>query len=188
MMQVLVIGDFHIPSRASKIPEPIMSIISNKKFDLVLCTGDLVDEKILSMLENFAPVKWVVGNMDYIDGPRSVKVKLGDFDVGVFHGTGIYPRGNPKQLYSVAKRLNVDVLIHGHTHAMSIQLFGEVLLLNPGSATGVWGGGPASLKPSFMIQEIRNNELIVNGYELVGNEFRRVTKGYTKTNRGMKEI
>lgn len=187
-MQVLVIGDFHIPSRASMIPEPIMNVISNKKFDLVLCTGDLVDEKVLDMLGRFGPVKWVVGNMDYINGPKSVKVKLGNFDIGVYHGTGIYPRGDPKQLYSIAKRLNVDVLIHGHTHALSIQLFGEVLLLNPGSATGVWGGGPASLKPSFMILEVRNNELVVNGYELVGAELKRVTKKYTKTSIGIKEI
>jgi len=187
-MRILIIGDFHIPSRASEIPEPIMNVISNEKFDLVLCTGDLVNEKVLNMLERFGPVKWVVGNMDYIDGPKSLKVKLGNFDIGVYHGTRIYPRGDPKQLYSIAKRLNVDVLIHGHTHALSIQLFGEVLLLNPGSATGVWGGGPASLKPSFMILEVRNNELIVNGYELVETKFKKIIKKYTKTSGGMKEI
>jgi len=187
-MQVLVIGDFHIPSRASRIPEPIMNVILNRKFDLVLCTGDLVDEKVLDMLGGFGPVKWVVGNMYYIKGPKSVKVKLENFDVGVYHGTGVYPRGNPKQLYSIAKRLNVDVLIHGHTHAMSIQIFSEVLLLNPGSATGVWGGGPASLKPSFMILEVTGNELVVNGYELVGAKLKRINKKFTKTSVGIKEI
>ncbi len=187
-MNILVIGDFHIPSRAHDIPEPIKSSISKKKFDLVLCTGDLVDERVLNMLEEFGPVKRVVGNMDYVSGPRSIKVRIGNFDIGVFHGSGIYPRGNPQQLYSVAKQLNVEVLIHGHTHALSIQLFGDVLLLNPGSATGVWGGGPASLKPSFMILNITNNELIVKGYELVGQELREIVKKYVKTNKGIKEI
>jgi len=187
-MDILVIGDFHIPSRASDIPESIRNFILKMKFDLVLCTGDLVEKRVLNMLEEFGPVKRVVGNMDYISGPKSVKLKVGNFDIGMFHGSGIYPRGNPQQLYSIAKQLNVDVLIHGHTHALSIQLFSDVLLLNPGSATGVWGGGPASLKPSFMILNVKDNELIVRGYELVGQELKEIIKKYIKTSRGIKEM
>lgn len=187
-MNILIIGDFHIPSRASDIPEPVKSFILKKKFDLVLCTGDLVENRVLNMLEEFGPVKRVVGNMDYISGPKSVKVKIGNFNIGLFHGSGIYPRGDPQQLYSIAKRLNIEVLIHGHTHTLSIQLFGDVLLLNPGSATGVWGGGPASLKPSFMILSVINNELTVKSYELTGQELKEIVKKYVKTNKGIKEI
>lgn len=178
--RLLVIGDFHIPERAFNIPRRVLSIIKEGGFDLILCTGDLVEREVLELLKHVSTVKWVMGNMDYLPGPIMEKVRLGELKIGLTHGTRIYPRGDLKQLYSMAKGIDVDILISGHTHTLSIQLFNEVVLLNPGSATGVWGGGPASMKPSFIILEVEDGEASVKAYELTEGRLREFIKRFRK--------
>ncbi|MFX1297386.1 MAG: YfcE family phosphodiesterase [Promethearchaeota archaeon] len=156
-MIVLVIGDFHIPDREKRIPFEIWQEIKYSKFDLILCTGDLTTPEILNKLKLLAPVKKVIGNMDYYfglrDSPRVQVINLDEWDIGLIHGTGIRPRGNPEQLSEIAYELGVDILISGHVHALSIKLYNNILLLNPGSATGSWGGGFSNQIPSFLILE-----------------------------------
>ena len=150
MVRIAVLGDMHIPNRADKIPDRLMAMLENFHPDMIICTGDFTEKSVLDMLIEIAPVKYVVGNMDYIKGPHRLKLRIGKFNVGVVHGHGIYPRGDPEQLHEVAMEMNVEVLISGHTHAPFVKLYKGVLLLNPGSATGAWGGGGGSLKPSMM--------------------------------------
>jgi len=187
--RILVVGDFHIPSRAKNVPDKIKRVMSSLNFDLVLCTGDLVDEWVLRMLNKLGKhVKWVMGNMDYIAGPREVVVDVHGFKIGLVHGDGIFPRGDPAKLYELASRMGVHVLVSGHTHALSITLVKGRLLLNPGSTTGVWGGGPASLKPSLIILEVKPGFLTVKGYELEGKKLNVVTKTYKKVNEKLIEV
>ncbi|NVM29093.1 MAG: YfcE family phosphodiesterase [Candidatus Helarchaeota archaeon] len=165
-MILLVIGDFHIPDREKEIPFEIMQKIQNSKFDLILCTGDLTDPEIFNRLQSIAPVKNVIGNMDYYFGsrefPRSILVELDKYRIGLIHGTGIRPRGSPEQLAKIAYKMRVDILISGHTHAQSVRLHNHILLLNPGSATGSWGGGPSTGIPSFQILSEINNKLKIS--------------------------
>ncbi len=166
MRRILVLGDIHIPRRASWIPREIVEFIESEKFDIVICTGDLTDEKVLNYLKSLGKEFYVVeGNMDHIPMPEREKVKVEDLIIGVIHGHQVYPRGNRKQLKDIAIEMNVDVLISGHTHSPDIY-HDEVLLLNPGSATGVWGGGGGSLKPSFMVLEVKEKNVDVKLYEL----------------------
>ncbi|NVM54122.1 MAG: YfcE family phosphodiesterase [Candidatus Helarchaeota archaeon] len=168
-MILLLIGDFHIPTREKKIPFEIWQETQNSKFDLIVCTGDLTDPELLSKLQFLAPVKIVMGNMDYYHGlrkfPRSLVINLKKCKVGLIHGSGIHPRGNPEQLSKIANEMQVEILISGHTHAQSVRQYNEILLLNPGSATGSWGGGPSTGIPSFQILEEINDEVnIVSVY------------------------
>lgn len=176
-MILLLIGDFHIPDREKEIPFEIMQEIQNSKFDLILCTGDLTDPELYNRLQSFAPVKNVIGNMDYYFGsrdfPRSVVLNLKKCKIGLYHGTGIRPRGNPEQLSKIARELQVDVLVSGHTHAQSVRLYDEKLLLNPGSATGSWGGGPSTGIPSFQILEETNDKLKIISLALKSGRFTR---------------
>ncbi|HDI10339.1 MAG TPA: metallophosphoesterase [Euryarchaeota archaeon] len=163
-MRVLVIGDTHIPERAEEIPRKLWKEIVKEEFDLVLCTGDLVSEEVLEELEEIGEVKAVRGNMDYLDLPMRETVDLG-FRVGLTHGAEVYPRGNKEQLYDIAIEMNVSVLISGHTHRSDFSIYREVVLFNPGSATGVWSGGKADGIPSFGIlipeeREFRIKKLI----------------------------
>lgn len=166
MKTILVIGDFHIPSRASRIPDTISRFIDRNKFDLILCTGDFTKESTLRELGRIAPIKWVEGNMDFMKGPEAVKVKIEGIDVGLFHGTGIYPRGDPEKLCVIANRMGVKVIISGHTHRMFLGRYDDLILLNPGSVTGVWSGGAATMIPSFMTLKISGDELTVHCFEL----------------------
>ncbi len=160
---IVVISDTHIPDRALKIPNEIVPFL--KRAELIIHAGDLTGENVLRKLKSFGETIVVRGNMDYLPLPREERFEVGDLTFGVYHGHGIYPRGDRKQLSEVALDMGVDVLITGHTHKPDVYR-GEVLILNPGSATGAWGGGGGSGVPSFMVLEVERRSVRVDLYEL----------------------
>lgn len=164
-MKLLIMSDTHIPERALKIPSEIEKFL--KDVDIVVHAGDLTGEDVLSYLMSFNLIV-VKGNMDFLKLPRYEVFKSEKLNFGVFHGHGIYPRGDRKQLTDVALDLGVDVLITGHTHRSDVYR-GDVLILNPGSATGAWGGGGGSGVPSFMILKVEEREVTVYLYEIREN-------------------
>jgi len=163
----------HIPERAQAIPRPITERITKETFNLVLCTGDLTDESTMKFLASLGYVQSVRGNMDFLKLPEEVKLKVEELTIGLIHGDTIYPRGDSRKLATIAQRMNVDILISGHTHRLSVQEVKvnnrKVLLLDPGSATGVWGGGPASYIPSFLILKIAENRVEIQTFQLRGS-------------------
>jgi hypothetical protein len=163
-MKLLAIGDTHIPRRASKIPDEIRSYVESEEFEMILCTGDLTDRRVLDYLENLADVRVVRGNMDHLPLPEREIIEAGKLRIGLIHGDQVYPRGNREQLKEIAMRLGVDLLVSGHTHSPDVY-FGGPILLNPGSATGAWGGGGGTLKPSFIVIE-GEKEIQVSLFEL----------------------
>jgi putative phosphoesterase len=168
--RVLAIGDFHIPERADWVPRMLEDEVTKKSYDLVLCTGDLTSEDVLAWLKGLAPEVHVVrGNMDYLRLPLQVVVAVEGLRIGVYHGAGVHPRGDLVKLALKAKQLGVEVLVTGHTHYPKVALVREqeVVIVNPGSATGVWGGDArASLTPSFAIMEVSGRGLVVEVKEL----------------------
>jgi putative phosphoesterase len=175
-LKLLIIGDTHIPERASVIPKQITDKIESEKFDLILCTGDLEDESVMRYLSRLGKLYVSRGNMDYLTLPKEAKIDVKNFIIGLIHGDAIYPRGNPSKLAKEAQRISVDILISGHTHSLSISEIKKddekLLLLDPGSATGAWGGGPASHIPSFIILEIENSHATIHAFELVDNSLK----------------
>ncbi len=166
---ILVIGDTHIPDRAEWLPDEIVEFLKDKKFDIVICTGDLTSEKVLNYLKSLGRHFYVVeGNMDYLSLPRNQIIELEELKIGVIHGHGIYPRGDKKKLLKIAEDMKVDVLISGHTHYPDVYFDDNknILLLNPGSATGAWGGGGGSMIPSFMILRVKGRSVDIHLYEL----------------------
>ena len=142
------------------------------KFDMILCTGDLTSEKVLDFLSKLSKKLYIVmGNMDHIINPDKHIIEIGNLKVGLIHGDVVWPRGNIEQLTKLALSMNVDVLISGHTHSPfihEIKVDGKkILLLNPGSATGVWSGGLTSGNPSFMIVDFSESYIEVRLYELL---------------------
>jgi len=163
-MNILVIGDTHIPDRASWLPDEVSAFIESKEFDIIVCTGDLTDRSVLKYFKGLAELVAVRGNMDYLNLPNYELVEMGSIKAGVIHGSQVRPRGNRRQLAEMARKLDVDVLISGHTHSAHIYR-DEVLLLNPGSATGAWGGG-GMFNPSFMLLKVEESKVGVELYEL----------------------
>jgi len=168
MAELILLSDTHIPDRALKLPDEIEVFLKKKKFSKIVHAGDLTDERVLNLLKTFGDVVVVRGNMDFLPLPRHQVFELEDLSFGVVHGHGVYPRGDRRQLLSIAEELGVDVLISGHTHSPDVY-FDEskgILLVNPGSATGAWGGGGGSGIPSFMTLEVSNGSVKVNLFEL----------------------
>ncbi len=182
MKHLLIIGDFHIPTRARDIPPALKIEIEKQRYDFVLCTGDLVSERVLTWLNKLGDKIYVVrGNMDHIQLPEFLSVRIEDTHWGIFHGSGIYPRGDIEQLSAIAIEKGVDVLAHGHTHVLSvdevIKKGRKLLLVNPGSVTGVWSGSGGSLIPSFIKAIVDGRTINLTCYELINNSVR--TKNIT---------
>lgn len=150
-MKIVCIGDFHIPERAREIPAWIRKIIMKEKPDLILCTGDLTSKMPMEFLSLVAPVKCVKGNMDSVDLPKSEIIEAYGKKIGLVHGTEVHPRGDIGQLLRIAESMDADVLVHGHTHKLDVRKHEGILFVNPGSATGVWGGSSEGGQETFAI-------------------------------------
>jgi phosphoesterase, MJ0936 family len=168
--EVLILGDSHIHDRADEIPGEFMDIFASGSYEIVIHTGDLVDPDVLSLVKKLGRRQYVVrGNMDYLDLPKQAVFGVGGVKIGVVHGDQVRPRGNIEALTRIAKTINVNVLVSGHTHAPFITEHEGVIHVNPGSVTGVWGGGGGSMRPSFIEMTVMDNKINVELYELVNN-------------------
>ncbi len=165
-MRLVVMGDTHIPDRADSIPEKIVEFVRDVSPDLIIFTGDLTDASVLKFLKSISEVVAVRGNMDFLRLPDFAEIEIYGVRAGVIHGHQVYPRGDVQQLKDVAVERGVRVLFNGHTHSPQIRSKSGIVLLNPGSVTGVWGGGKASLIPSFLTVECKKGEIGVNLHEL----------------------
>ena len=169
---VLVVGDTHIPERAWEIDEAILDFLRPRRYDVVVHTGDLVGEEVLDVVRGLGARYYVVqGNMDYLDLPEEEVFDVFGIKMGVIHGDQARPRGDIEKLTLIASRLGVSVLMSGHTHSPFIVFHPRgVLHVNPGSLTGVWGGGGGSMTPSFAeIEVYESGVVVVKLYELVQN-------------------
>ncbi len=173
MAKLLIVGDTHIPTRAKTIPKVMLEIIEkNKPFDFIFFTGDLVSERVLEFFEELGEKAFFVrGNMDYLNLPEYIVEEVENVKIGLIHGDQVYPRGDIEGLLRIARNLKVDILINGHTHYLRIIKVENVLLINPGSLTGVWSGGYASMRPSMIIGFIEKPSRIrLKSYEVYGKK------------------
>ncbi|MFN8534014.1 MAG: metallophosphoesterase family protein [Dehalococcoidia bacterium] len=132
-MLIGVISDTH----GQPLPDPARRAFDG--VDLILHAGDLGNEAILAELEGIAPVEAVAGNVDPSDlatrlGRRKV-VPAGGRRIGLVHGDRGPGRTTPERALGSFPPASVDVVVFGHSHQPRIDWHGEVLLLNPGSAT-----------------------------------------------------
>ena len=132
-MLIGLISDTHIPDRARILPQKVLEAFSN--VELILHAGDLTSPKVMDELEEIAPVMAVQGNMDRANGidlPKAKVIEAEGLKIGVIHGE-VYPRAGSDQLLYLAKELNVNILVSGHSHQPKIEQKEGILLLNPGS-------------------------------------------------------
>ena len=174
MATYIVWGDSHIPYRAEKLPTKFIEFVEKVSPSKIICTGDLVRKQVLRFfLEKDRELVVVRGNMDEGEAGRFPLIQLFE-EFGhifmVFHGHGIYPRGDPAQLYRVAKKKDARILFTGHTHSPVVEEYRDLIIVNPGSVCGVWGGGGGYGRPTWGLVRVRDEKLDVEIYELVGGE------------------
>ena len=158
---IAVISDSHIPHRAESIPEEFLEKV--KESDLTVHCGDFETIEVYDMLEKAAEKFIAVkGNCDRFKLPNSETFEKRNMAFGVYHGTGIVPRGDHDTLCKIAEEdLEVDVILHGHTHKQEAENIEGSILVNPGSCTGVGGGSSRQGKPKMATIEPGDSALNV---------------------------
>ena len=153
-MLIGLISDTHIPDRAKILPQNVIDAFED--VDLILHAGDLTSPRVIEELERIAPVMAVQGNMDRVNGidlPKAKKLEAEGLKIGMVHGE-VYPRADTQQLVYLAKELDVDILVSGHSHQPKIEKKDRVLLINPGSPIV-----PRLADRTVMLLEINNKEV-----------------------------
>lgn len=156
---VLLIGDIHIPQRAPQLPAWVAELLSTDKIKTVLCTGNVGSAEMVQRLRSIAGgggVHIVKGDMDHgFDFPETEVVQIGDFRVGLIHGHQVCSWGDLGALSMWQRKLDVDILVSGHTHKNSISEVNGKYFVNPGSVTGAYTSFlNEPIVPSFMLMAI----------------------------------
>ncbi|MEU3103702.1 metallophosphoesterase family protein [Streptomyces griseoflavus] len=135
-MRLLLMSDTHMPTRAKRLPEPLLEEIP--RADVVFHAGDWVDTDTLDLLENRSRrLVAVHGNNDGPELrarlPETAYAELGGLRFAVVHETGP-ARG--REARCAARFSDADVLVFGHSHIpWDTTAPTGLRLLNPGSPT-----------------------------------------------------
>ena len=163
-MEVAVISDSHIPSRAQRSPDPFRDRVADA--DHVIHAGDFDSKGALADIRDLAPALTAVsGNMDPRVGlPSVATVELGGVEFVVTHGTGSKHGYESRVANTVREHAETDgaVGVAGHTHEVLDTVHDGVRLLNPGSATGA---SPAS-RATMMTVTVEAGEMRAEVHEL----------------------
>ncbi|MFX1490345.1 MAG: metallophosphoesterase family protein [Promethearchaeota archaeon] len=137
-----LIGDTHIPSQASAIPEQIINDFKKRKIDYLIHLGDFTDFEIYNYLqETFGEDKiiGIQGNMDTKKVkdtlPQEIELNLYGHKLLITHGS----RG-PNDIIERLSKANAskdhDIIIFGHVHRPFNERWKDgKLYLCPGSPT-----------------------------------------------------
>jgi putative phosphoesterase len=164
-MEIALISDTHIPSRATRIPPGFRERI--RAADHVIHAGDFDSEGALADQRDLAPaLTGVAGNMDPRIGlPAVARVERDGVEFVVTHGTGSTRGYRDRVAATVRKEAEgtaVTVVgVSGHTHEVLDEIVDGVRLLNPGSATGA---APAS-RTTMMTARVEDGNLDVTVHE-----------------------
>jgi hypothetical protein len=144
-MRLAAISDTHV-SRAGV--EDLMRCLQPHLtgMDGILHAGDITSLDLIDGLRAIAPVHAVAGNMDdeatlHELGERRI-LELGGHTLGLIHGWGApgdLARRVAERFRGRDGKLEVEIIVFGHSHQPLVEQTGEVLLVNPGSPTDeVW--------------------------------------------------
>lgn len=141
------------------------------KMQHVVCTGNLSTREQYEELRGLAPnIHIVSGDLDEgTNFPESKVIQIGHFRIGVMHGHQIVPWGDPYSLSMFQRRLDVDILVTGHTHKNEVNEFDGKWFINPGSITGAYSSLQVDVTPSFILLAIQGNKVVTYVYELHGD-------------------
>jgi vacuolar protein sorting-associated protein 29 len=197
-MLVLVIGDLHIPHRAHDLPKAFKKMLVPGKIQHILCTGNLCTKEMYDYLKTIAPdlnlvcgefddknitsLGRVTSNSGAIQGEDAIVITLGQFKIGLTHGHQIVPWGDRESLACLQRKLDVDVLITGHTHAHTAFEYDGKFFVNPGSATGAYSPLTPNAVPTFVLMDIQQDTIVNYVYQLdAKGDVKVKKKEYTRT-------
>lgn len=113
------------------------------KMQHVICTGNISREQFNELCELAPNVHVAKGNFDDDETlalPEVKVVSVGEFRIGLIHGHQLMPSAVSQDAKSrMRRKLNVDILVSGHTHQNEVNLEDGYFHINPVSARKVHG-------------------------------------------------
>lgn len=150
MLTLGVIADTHVPDRRRSLDRRALQVFAAAGVSEILHAGDVSTPRVLSELEQLAPVHAVRGNRDWLALPqlpfqRSLVYR--GIEIGLTHGHGRWwdyfrdrveyiTRGYRLEMFQprlLAAFPDSRVIVFGHTHRPLNHWVQGVLLFNPGS-------------------------------------------------------
>ena len=99
--------------------------------DRILHAGDICSRKVMTRLEELAPLTAVLGNNDFEPDLRDTEVvKLGGSKILIHHI--VDPERPLPELDKALTRIRPDIVIFGHTHQFYDQMVRGIRFINPG--------------------------------------------------------
>ncbi len=128
-MKLLITGDIH---GRSDMLEKVLKQVDD--YDLHLNTGDLgLDVKTIEASKMIA----VKGNNDYYqDLPTERLIEHQGLKILLTHGHLQNVKYGLTELIEMAKEMNADICIFGHTHDAFYKKIDHITFINPGSLSG----------------------------------------------------
>lgn len=173
-MLVLLIGDLHIPHREHNLSVKFRKLLVPNKIQHILCTGNLCNRESIEYLRTLASDVHVVrGDFDdqSLKYPDTKVVTVGQFRIGLIHGHQIIPWGDEAMLEQMARQLDVDVLVSGHSHECGVREKDGRFYINPGSATGAFSVIHKSpIIASFALLDVQSDSVVTYMYRLIDDQ------------------
>ncbi|MBN2796644.1 MAG: metallophosphoesterase [Clostridia bacterium] len=149
MTRIIVFSDSHGETKK------MHDILSNEKCDMVFHLGDCFDDmQELSMCYEL-PIYGVLGNVDYVDGPRILKIQVESKTILLCHGHQFHVKSQLFKLHQYAEEEQADLALFGHTHIPTIEE-SEIVLMNPGSISRPLHHD----QPSYGVIEINDDKMV----------------------------
>jgi putative phosphoesterase len=141
-MRIGLLSDTHIPDAAEALPAEVFRALGG--VDLILHAGDIYIPSVLDDLERIAPVLAAMGDDDYGDIQKDVRVKgkhilkLEGQTIWLIHErpySYMFALGQTRNLPGQNEEDGPDIVVFGHEHRVVVQRDSGLLLVNPGSPT-----------------------------------------------------
>eukprot|EP00759_Apiculatamorpha_spiralis_P011250 PhF_6_TR18658/c0_g1_i2/m.27272/K18467/VPS29; vacuolar protein sorting-associated protein 29 len=183
MVLYLVVGDLHIPYRASEIHPLFKKMFVPGRINHIFITGNLVSNEMMEYFKSICTdVTFTRGDFDEYakEIPEVRVVKLGDITFGVIHGHQVVPWGDKESLAVWQRKLDCDVLISGATHHQKVFEQEKKFFVNPGSLTGACSPFECDVTPSFVLLDVNGPEIQAFIYTVEDGEIKVRKKEYRK--------
>jgi putative phosphoesterase len=135
-MRVAVLADTHFKNNKLNLPQMVIKHLEG--IDGIIHCGDVKEKGLLDVLEAYAPVFAVHGNVDDEGLQWKLKEKLvinlNNYRIGIVHGHGEKGKTADRAIEAF-KNTEIDILLFGHSHQPLLQTKKGVLMINPGSPT-----------------------------------------------------
>ena len=142
-----------------------------------MCTRETLDY-LKTISHDVTAVK---GDFDEVENlPETKVVTIGSFKIGVIHGHQVVPWGDIESLAMFQRKLDVDVLISGHTHNYESKEFQGKFFINPGSATGAYSAITKDSVPSFVLMDLDDKNISLYVYQFIDNDVKVQKKEFSK--------